>query len=680
MRRFLHLSPALAALLAVASAAPVPWPDAGLADRTGAKAALIPYPRRIEWTSGEAKTVGWRPDPDGGVGRASAASGSPAKQGAAASQLPLALAVGAVEGAPAHNKEAYSLEITPTGARLTGASDAGLLWGLRTLAQIDPGPGKPWPTVRVTDWPAFPVRGFMHDTGRNFQEPATLDRFVSLLAAYKLNLFHWHLTDNPGYRIGSKKHPELLGERAWLPTRCPGKFYTFEQIRALTRRAWAQGVTILPEIDLPGHSAYFARVYGFDMQDPRGADICADLLEEFCVEVVEPLRQEGVALPWLHLGSDEVKVSNKEFLPRMAALARRHGLEAVVWRPGALPDGNCLTQLWAKGQPASGSRFLESRVNYVNHMDALDSVPHAFFHQPCATSAATDMALGAILCHWPDVNVGKEENIYKQSPVVPALLAASERFWRGLEKSHSDLWARLPAPDDPRLPAFAAFERDLVAHGARLAKDWPFPYAAQAAMPWLVLGPFDHGGDAAKSFPPESEDHLTESDTSKGKLAPIEVRGGTIHFRHFFDKGGVLPGNPKSGTAYAESWIWSPAPRRQAFWINFNTFSTSDRRGGPTPAKGQWSNVGAKVWLNGADVPGPQWTNAGYQPKANWSDETPFVDEGYCYREPAMLDLRSGWNRILIKAPMAPPAWKWMFTCLPVGDVSGLKFSARPEK
>ncbi len=634
--------------------------DPGTGARAGAPAALVPFPRQVEWGAGKVEVSGWKVVAAGDIGRAAAVvEGLPR----AADGVPLRLAAGAVAGAPAGCAEAYALEVDGTGVRLRAPGDAGLLAGLATLRQL--GAGGALPQVRVTDWPAFPVRGFMHDVGRNFQQIGTLERFIEVLAAAKLNVFHWHLSDGPGYRVESRRHPRLNAADAYLPTRSPGEFYTFEQVRGLIRHAHRLGVEVIPEIDMPGHSGYFERAFGFGMQDPRGAQACAELLEEVCDEVIEPLRREGVAVRWFHLGSDEVRVTNGEFLPAMVGVLRGRGLEVVVWRPGALPDERCITQLWAQGRPLAGVRCIDSAVNYVNHMDFFDGVPHAFFWQPCWRPEGDGQALGAILCHWPDVNAGGESNIYRQSPVMPALLAAAERFWRGLPRAHADLWARLPPPGDPRLGAFAAFERDLVAIGRRLAAEWPFPYVAQAALRWRVIGPFPHGGDVAKAFPPEAMERIGAVEVDGRRYEPVEAAGGTIHVRHFFGAGGVVPGDPQEGTVYGETWLQSGEAREVPCWIGFNTPSTSDRRAGPAVA-GQWSGEGGRVWVNGEEVPPPRWANAGYVPEQPWADERPFVDEGYAYREPARIALRKGMNRVLVKAPRKKGGWKWMFSFAPL--------------
>ena len=118
------------------------------------------------------------------------------------------------------------------------------------------------------------------------------------------------------------------------------------------------------------------------------------------------------------------------------------------------------------------------------------------------------------------------------------------------------------------------------------------------------------------------------------------------------------------------------------FWIGFDEPSRSDRRA-PNPPQGQWNHSGARIWIGGREIAPPHWKQPGLSKK---DDEQPFVDEGYFFRPPVSVPLAAGWNRILVKAPHAPPDWKWMFTCVPVRlvgatahEVEGLRFAPLPS-
>ena len=132
------------------------------------------------------------------------------------------------------------------------------------------------------------------------------------------------------------------------------------------------------------------------------------------------------------------------------------------------------------------------------------------------------------------------------------------------------------------------------------------------------------------------------------------------------------------------TYIESPSDQDVRFWIGFNENSRSGgRRCGPNPAHGQWSVVNSKVWINEREIPPPVWKQPGTGTK---TPETPFVDEFYMCREPVKIRLRKGLNTVLVKAPHGKPAWKWMFTCMPVTwdgerarEVKGLGSRGRPQ-
>lgn len=147
--------------------------------------------------------------------------------------------------------ESYRLEVTPDGARIDAETDIGALHGLETLLQlveID-GNGVHLPLVVVEDEPRFPWRGLMIDSSRHFMPLEVIKRNLDGMAAVKLNVFHWHLVDDQGFRVESKAIPRLheLGS--------DGLYYTQEQIRAVVDYAADRGIRVVPEFDLPGHGS-----------------------------------------------------------------------------------------------------------------------------------------------------------------------------------------------------------------------------------------------------------------------------------------------------------------------------------------------------------------------------------------------------------------------------------------
>ena len=159
-------------------------------------------------------------------------------------------------------KEGYRLVVTPEAIQITAAGQAGLFYGVQTLRQLlppqifstSPASDMTWtvPCVTVEDHPRFAWRGLMLDSGHDFQNKAFVLRFIDLMALHKLNLFHWHLTDLGTWSIEIKGRPKLLDAATRGPGVKPG-FYTQSEIREVVRYAADRHITILPEIDMPGH-------------------------------------------------------------------------------------------------------------------------------------------------------------------------------------------------------------------------------------------------------------------------------------------------------------------------------------------------------------------------------------------------------------------------------------------
>lgn len=171
--------------------------------------------------------------------------------------------------------EAYRLDVNARGIRITAASRSGFVYGAMTLAQLlspDQALGQPVTVagVSIADSPRFAWRGLMVDVARHFQPLPSLYKIVDQMAAVKLNVFHLHLTDDQGWRFEVKRYPKLTEIGAYrtppstggpAPTTRVGGFYTQDELRGLVRYAATRGITILPEIDLPGHAQALVAAY-----------------------------------------------------------------------------------------------------------------------------------------------------------------------------------------------------------------------------------------------------------------------------------------------------------------------------------------------------------------------------------------------------------------------------------
>lgn len=581
--------------------------------------------------------------------------------------------------------EAYFLRADDDSLLLLALTPKGLFRGEQTINQLTfTKDGKRYVAgCHITDWPAFKIRGFMQDAGRNFMSLPMLKEQIDVMAAYKFNTFHFHLTDNPGWRLESKKYPQLAS--AGSMSRWPGKYYSQEDFIELVNYCNERFITLIPEFDIPGHSEAFRKAFNIDsMSDSRVQPILIDLIDELCSLVPKE------KMPFIHLGTDEVWHSFERpavgLLDAAVARVKQNGREVIVWRPGQQIDSDktSITQLWSSnGKPKEGHRYIDSRLNYLNHLDPLAGVAQLYFDRICNAQAGDSFRLGGILCCWNDNNVNDEYDILRQNPVYPGMLTYSETSWKGQPVDFGEQFlAKLPSPENPLFQEFQEFENRLVEHRDRYFQGKPFPYVRQSDIQWSVLGPFDNNGNAMTSFPVENSMEKEYFSNGQSYKWAGPVNGGTIHIKHFFGFPSWF--SVKTGTVYATTNIWSPKNQSVGCWIGFHDWSRSGgRRGGPLPNQGEWHFTNPKIWLNGEIIPPPRWKNPGLGAK---SEEIPFEDENYYFREPSMIFLKKGWNTVLIKIPQNERSWKWMFTFVPIHIVNGqvkevedLKYSTNPQ-
>ncbi len=251
--------------------------------------------------------------------------------------------------------EAYRLSIKPKNIRVTGRP-AGLFYGMQTLTQLLPlGPHSSVELqgLEIIDYPRFRYRGVLLDVGRHFFSVTYLKKYLDLLAQYKINTFHWHLTDDQGWRIEIKKYPRLteIGSRPSqfmrgsdlesYPSDEPpyGGYYTQDQIKEIVAYAKARFITIIPEIEMPGHSqaaiaAYPELACSFT---PPGANGASELRGHiFCPKpetfaFLVKVLSEVISLfpgPYIHIGSDEVPRDEWKQSAEAQAIIKQEGLKS----------------------------------------------------------------------------------------------------------------------------------------------------------------------------------------------------------------------------------------------------------------------------------------------------------------------------------------------------------------
>lgn len=565
---------------------------------------------------------------------------------------------------------AYQLVVAKDGIDITAADTAGFFYAAETLRQMIGSNSIPCATIR--DWTAFPIRGFLLDTGRNYQSPELIKEQIEVMARYKLNVFHFHFTDNPGWRLESKIYPNVTDFQSM--SRQPGKFYTQQQFRDLVKFCRDRSITLIPEMDMPGHTEALRKALGLrSMNPPESRKILKNLLTELA-SLATPEE-----MPYIHLGTDEVREKDEQvdatYLPEMAAHIRSLGREVIGWRQGLEDpaDKKRITQLWARANPLPQNPFIDCRSTYLNHMDPFEVVSTFLFQQSCRRPHGDDTALGGILCSWPDIRIESERDQLKQNPIYPGMVTFAESLWRGVETDDKEeYWANLPPPGTPEHAKVQEFEDRLLDHRERFFKGKEFPYVKQTDFRWKIIGPFPNGGNVAKTFPVENE--LAETYQIEGRnytWIPREFGAATIYLKHFFGFG--APVKEAEGTCYALTQIWSPEDRKMPAWMGFHGTSRSDRRGATISQQGEWHATKPWVRVNGTFIAPPVWQNAAPMVKNN---ETPFTNEDYFFREPSMIHLKKGWNEVLLKLPHRKSDWKWMFTFAPVGDTTGLRYSS----
>jgi hexosaminidase len=254
--------------------------------------------------------------------------------------------------------EGYELTVTGESATLRADRPAGLFMGVQTLRQLLPAavegatvqPG-PWrlPGGRIVDHPRFAWRGAMLDVARHFFTVAEVKRFVDLIALYKLNVLHLHLTDDQGWRIAIHSRPRLATHGGSTQVGGgPGGHYTQAQYAELVGYARDRHVTVVPEIDLPGHTNAALASYGELNYDGRPSELYTGTevgFSSLCVDepatwrFLDEVLGELAALtpgPWLHIGGDEVRTLGDRqyggFVERVQRLVRAHGKRAIGWQ------------------------------------------------------------------------------------------------------------------------------------------------------------------------------------------------------------------------------------------------------------------------------------------------------------------------------------------------------------
>jgi len=362
--------------------------------------------------------------------------------------------------------ESYELSVTNSGAKLSAPNPLGIIRGLQTvlqLVQITP-TGFAIPVITIKDQPRFPWRGLMIDVSRHFFPLDVLKRNLDAMAAVKMNVFHWHLSDDEGFRVESKKFPKLQGMGS------DGLYYTQDQVREVIAYAHQRGIRVVPEFDVPGHATSWFVGYPelASGPGPYGVghgigvyDAAMDPTRESTYKFLEGFIAEMTKLfpdEYFHIGGDEVNGKQWAANPQIQAFMRAHGMKTsqdlqayfnerlqkivaknhkimIGWDEVLHPDlpKSIVVQSW-RGQAslaAAAKQGYSGLLSYGYYLDLMWPASRHYAVDPMSDAAATlspdekKRILGGESCMWAEWVT--PENV--DSHIWPRNAAIAERLW-----------------------------------------------------------------------------------------------------------------------------------------------------------------------------------------------------------------------------------------------------------
>lgn len=476
--------------------------------------SLLPMPAKVQPARGTfrvgAGTIITVPKGDAGARNA-------ARRAAEIVAQTRAITLGLVEGKPGAIRfvragkaqpgdEHYQLVVTPGGIRITAATDAGLFYGAMTLAQLlSPdarfGESVLVPAMTIDDAPRFAWRGVMLDVARHIQPIASIERIIDQMAQHKLNRLQLHLTDDQGWRIEIKRYPELTRIGSWRASETPnpgapagryGGFYTQAELRALVAYAAARAVTIVPEIDLPGHAqaaiAAYPEIGVLGDRPPVSGDWGINPylfnVDDRSLTFVKNVLDEVMAIfpsPILHIGGDEALKEQWQasaavqakmrllgvtdeaqlqswFVEQLGQYLASHGRRLIGWDEileGGLPSSASVMSWRGEGGAVEAAN--------LGHDVVLSPGPVLYFDN--LQSGRGDEPPGRL-------KVQTLADVYAYDPMPAAIAPAKARHVLGAQ---ANLWAEYmvtPAQREHALfPRMAALAE--MSWSPKAARDWP---------------------------------------------------------------------------------------------------------------------------------------------------------------------------------------------------------------
>lgn len=646
-----------------------------LAAEKEAPAALLPFPREVTWKDESLalpKKKGWEMRARKGIKKLPMVKvaweglmdDAPSGKG---DSVTVTLRINKKQFDDKTSAEGYRLQVTPKGVQITAAEEAGLFYGLQTLRQMVK--AKKLRCCSIVDSPAFRYRGYMQDCGRNYRTVARLKKELDMAAQVKVNVFHWHLTDYPAWRIQCKSYPELNSPK--YRTRDLNDTYSYDDIREVCEYAAKRNILVIPELDMPGHSAYFEKAFGFKMHTEKGMPIVKKLLEEFCEEIPTEM------CPIVHFGADEVRIPNAaEFVGMVTKTLLDHKRTPVQWASNRdLPVADTsIEQRWGEGADMAAKSIIPSRITrrafdstmgYANLVDPALLVRRYFFMRPCGVGEGDAQKLGSIICIWPDGRVENKELIPGFCAMWPGICAMAERSWVGGASDGDALPMDMPGKDTEAWQAYSSFSKRMLKLRKSIFDKEDFPYWYECDVQWKLYGPVATAQAAAS--------RQNVLDGKPGNLSTRETYCANIYFRTRPDTGylGMFQKARKDQTIWAVTELEAEKSGDAKFMVGFDAPARSNRRWTGVPDNGSWSQCGARIWINGKEVRNPRtYKLAGQRkhPGNAWNFENPPLDpeEIWWSQDPVELPLKKGKNTVVIEIPYIGEHQSWGVSLIPL--------------
>lgn len=444
--------------------------------------AIIPVPSELNWTEDSDQLAVWRGAWNWKIDEEWSNVAQHWKSWLPGTEEPngMSVVLSRVEGFP---KEGYELDLEASGVIIRASHEAGAFHALTTLRWMLPADADysaPWfmDPVSIADAPRFEHRGLLLDCCRHFMEPEYVKRIIDLLALHKMNVLHWHLTEDQGWRIQIDAYPELTATGAWRTEddgSIHGGFYTKDQIREIVAYASERNVVIIPEIELPGHSRAAISAYpwlsctGDSLEVPNdwgvfkdiycaGEDTTFRFLEQVLLEVMELFPSE-----YIHIGGDEAPKVRWEscpkcqrrmeanalhdehelqswFISEIGSFLASHDRKLIGWDEileGGLPDG-ATVQSWrgmdgGRNAVAMGRNAIMSPTSHCYFDYPIESIDleqvYGFEPEP-EDLAGSGRILGGECNMWTE----RAPQALVDSKVFPRMVAMSEVLWGAKEK------------------------------------------------------------------------------------------------------------------------------------------------------------------------------------------------------------------------------------------------------